>query len=109
MRSLLIALIVAAGFAGPAAAADAVVTKRDIAITLPIRSLPFPRTERAQAAWNERACWSQCGSYTAWAMAECLKRDAQGVCLDRTNHADRTCQRACRISGGPYLPDIFDF
>jgi cellobiose phosphorylase len=65
--------------------------------------------ERAQAAWNERACWSECGSYTAWAMAECLKRDARGVCLDRADHADRACLRSCRISGGPYLPDIFDF
>jgi hypothetical protein len=104
MRSLLIALIVAAGFAGPAAAADAVVTKRDIAITLPIRSLPFPRTERAAAVWNERACWSQCGAYCAWGMVSCLNRDPQGVCLDATNFCDRECLRTCRISGGPYLP-----
>jgi hypothetical protein len=42
-------------------------------------------------------------------MADCLKHDAQGLCLDRTDHSDRMCQRACRTPGGPYLPDIFDF
>jgi hypothetical protein len=109
MRGLLIALIVAAGFAGPAAAADAVVTKREVVVTSSTQRLPFPRTERAQAAWNERACWSECGSHTTWAMADCLKHDAQGICLDRTDHADRACLRNCRTSGGPYLPDIFDF
>jgi hypothetical protein len=42
-------------------------------------------------------------------MADCLRRDAQGLCLDRANHADRMCQRECRQAGGPYLPDVFDF
>ena len=95
-------------FAAPAPA-DALVS-RSGAISAPaVRQLPFPRTERAAAAWNERACWTQCGSYTAWGMADCLNRDPQGVCLDRADRADRMCQRACRTSGGPYLPDIFDF
>jgi hypothetical protein len=109
MRRLLIALIFAAGFASPSFAADMAVS-RSVSIVAPAaHSLPFPRTERAAAIWDERTCWTQCGSHTAWAMADCLKRDAQGLCLDRTDHADRMCQRTCRSSGGPYLPDIFDF
>ena len=110
MRRLLIALILAAGFAAPLLAADAVVSRNaSVAAPTGVRQLPFPRTERAASVWNERACWSQCGSYTAWAMADCLKHDAQMVCIERADHSDRMCQRACRTSGGPYLPDIFDF
>jgi hypothetical protein len=109
MRRLLIAPLLIAGFAVPSLAAD-VAANRSAAIVAPVeRPLPFPRTQRAAAVWDERACWTQCGSYTAWGMADCLKRDPQGVCLDRTDHADRMCQRSCRSSGGPYLPDIFDF
>jgi len=71
--------------------------------------LPFPRTERAAAVWNERACWSQCGAYCAWGMTTCLNRDPQGVCVDVTDKCDRACLRTCRTMGGPYVPDIFDF
>jgi hypothetical protein len=42
-------------------------------------------------------------------MADCLRRDAQGLCVERADHADRMCQRTCRTSAGPYVPDIFDF
>ena len=109
MRRFLIALILAAGFAAPSLAADAVVSRNVSVVAPAVRQLPFPRTERAAAVWNERACWTRCGSYTAWGMAACLNRDAQGVCLERADHSDRMCQRECRTSGGPYLPDIFDF
>jgi hypothetical protein len=109
MRRLLIALVLASGFAAPSLAAD-VVTGRNVSVTASaVRQLPFPRTERAASVWNERACWSQCGAYTAWGMAECFKRDAQRACVERADHADRMCQRECRTAGGPYLPDIFDF
>jgi hypothetical protein len=109
MRNLLIAFILVVGFAAPSLAADAMVNRSVSAGVPAARQLPFPRTERAASVWNERACWSQCGAYTAWGMAECLKRDAQAVCIERADHADRMCQRECRASGGPYLPDIFDF
>lgn len=109
MRCLLIPLVVFAGSAGPSFAADVVVNRHVSEAAPAVRQLPFPRTERAAAVWDERTCWTQCGSATAWGMVDCLKRDAQGVCLDRTDHSDRMCQRACRASGGPLLPDIFDF
>ena len=109
MRKLLIVCLLAAGFAAPALAADAVVNRNVSAIAPAARQLPFPRTERAASVWNERACWSECGARTAWGMVDCLNRDPQGVCLDRANHSDRMCQRECRASGGPLLPDIFDF
>jgi hypothetical protein len=105
MRRVLIALVFAAGFAAPALAAD---MGRYVSAAAP-GALPFPRTERAAAIWDERTCWTQCGAHTAWAMADCFKHDVQGLCLDRTDHSDRKCQRECRRAGGPYLPDIFDF
>jgi hypothetical protein len=42
-------------------------------------------------------------------MVACLERDTQGQCLKRADRGDRMCQRACRTSGGPWVPDIFDF
>jgi hypothetical protein len=70
---------------------------------------PFPLSERAQSVWASGTCWSECGSYTTWNLVACLQHDAQGHCLKRADHGDRMCQRACRTSGGPWLPDIFDF
>jgi hypothetical protein len=111
MNKLLIAPCVA-GVLGlivalPAGAADMSVM-RDWQSGPSVRALPYPRSERAQAVWNERACWSQCGSYNAWAMAACLEQDAQGRCLKLADRADRHCQRSCRTAGGPLVPDIFD-
>ena len=91
----------------PAGAADLAVGPR-LQSEVYVRQLPYPRSERAQAVWNERLCWSQCGSYTTWSMAACLEQDAQGRCLKFADRADRHCQRACRTAGGPLLPDIFD-
>jgi hypothetical protein len=109
MRRFLIALLLTVGFAAPSLAAD-VIARRTASIVAPAeRQLPFPRTERAAAVWDERACWTQCGSYTAWGMADCVRHDAQHLCVERADHADRACQRQCRRAGGPYLPDIFDF
>jgi hypothetical protein len=68
------------------------------------QTLPFPRGERAQSVWASNVCWSECGSYCAWGQAECLSRDTQGTCLKLTDACDRSCQRQCRISGGPLLP-----
>jgi hypothetical protein len=109
MCRLLIALVLAAGFAAPSLAADVAVSRSGPVAAPTVRPLPFPRTERAAAVWDERACWSQCGAPAAWGMADCLTRDAQGLCLDRAGHTDRACQRQCRSAGGPYVPDIFDF
>jgi hypothetical protein len=107
MRSFVVAFALIDLLVLPASAADVSLTHRSAGMSSPV--LLFPRTERAAAIWNERACWSQCGATCTWAMAACLNRDPQGVCLDVTNSCDRTCLRGCRTSGGPYLPDIFDF
>ena len=69
--------------------------------------LPFARSERAASVWAAGACWSECGSYCAWGMTECLERDAQGRCLKLADKCDRYCQRECRSSGGPLLPIEF--
>ena len=64
----------------------------------------FPPSKRAEAVWASNACWTDCGSYTAWNMVVCLERDRQGRCLKLTDAADRHCQRQCRTRGGPCLP-----
>jgi hypothetical protein len=101
---LLFAILVAPG-APQARAADGVIVSRGLSAP---RALPYPRSERAAAIWDERACWSDCGAHTAWGMAGCLERDPQGHCLRAADSADRSCQRQCRTMGGPYVPDIFD-
>jgi hypothetical protein len=74
---------------------------------LQFHSLPFPRSERAAAVWDERACWTECGARTAWGMAACLRYDAQGRCLRLADKADRFCQRQCRMLGGPLVTGFF--
>lgn len=69
---------------------------------------PFPRSERAEAVSAENACWNDCGAHCTWGVAACLRADAQGHCLKLGDACDRYCQRECRTSGGPLLPDIFD-
>ncbi|HZL30895.1 MAG TPA: hypothetical protein VFC54_07525 [Pseudolabrys sp.] len=88
----------------PSNAADRDLARRDAPSVL---VLPFPRSERAQSVWSSGACWSECGSYTAWNLAACLERDRQGRCVKRADSADRACQRECRTSGGPLLPIDF--
>lgn len=92
--------LVALSLALPAAAAD---LKPRIAAA-PGLSLPFARSERAQAVWASGACWRDCGATCAWGQTQCLKRDSQGQCLKLTDDCDRYCQRTCRTSGGPWLP-----
>jgi len=99
LRSAFIVGLLAANVAPQADAADISVWRG----SLFIHQLPFPRGERAQAVWNERACWSDCGSHCAWGMAGCLAYDAQGRCLKLADRCDRYCQRECRTSGGPLL------
>ncbi len=67
-------------------------------------ALPFPRSARAAAVWGESACWRDCQKTCTWGLAGCLKVDAQGHCLAYTDTCDRSCQRECRVQGGPYLP-----
>jgi len=98
LGGLLVGLL-AVPFCPRADAADAAVWRP----SLRVHQLPFPRGERAQAIWNERSCWSECGSHCAWGMSDCLAHDAQGLCLKRADRCDRYCQRECRTSGGPLL------
>jgi len=99
--------------AAPAFGADADVTqhRRDAGAlwrgNMQLHSLPFARSERAAAIWDERACWSECGAHTAWGMTTCLQYDVQGRCLRLADKADRFCQRACRTMGGPLVSGIF--
>jgi hypothetical protein len=64
----------------------------------------FPLSKRADAIRASGRCWSECGSYSTWNMVACLERNRQGRCLKLTDAADRSCQRECRMRGGPLLP-----
>jgi hypothetical protein len=108
-NALLTVFLTAVVFAPAVSAADGLVLLRPAGVNAAIERLPFPRSERAQSVWASGRCWSECGSYCAWGQADCLQRDGQAVCLKRTDRCDRYCQRSCRTSGGPLLPDIFDF
>jgi hypothetical protein len=103
---IFVALLIALLSMPAASAADATLPWRAEPAA---RQLPYPREARANAVWNERACWSGCGSYCAWGMAACLRNDSQGTCLKLTDRCDRACQRGCRNGGGPLVPDPFDF
>jgi|ERR1041384_742497 hypothetical protein len=72
----------------------------------PPQDPPFSRSPRSQAVWDNGACWSQCGSYCAWKLTQCLYEDAtQGNCVINTDSCDLICQRACRSwTSGPFLP-----
>ena len=109
MRVLLLLMMILA-IAAPAAApaADVTVT-RHAALTMPAKSLPFPRSERSQSVWAAGVCWNECGAYCTAGLVGCLKRDAQGQCLQFTDRCDRYCQNRCRTEGGPLLPDLLDF
>jgi hypothetical protein len=89
--------------AAPATASEAAIWRYDRHGQEPA----FPLSKRAQSVWASGACWSECGSYTAWNLAACLEQDRQGYCLKRADAADRACQRRCRTRGGPLLPIDF--
>jgi hypothetical protein len=97
--AILIANVLAVAFMHRADAAGVAVWRGSPTV----HQLPFQRGERAASVWNERACWSECGSHCAWGMAGCLAHDEQGHCLKLADRCDRYCQRECRTSGGPLL------
>lgn len=103
MKSLVLFLVLLLGGISSTAAGDAAIWHYNRHSAEP----PFPLSERAQSIWASGTCWTECGSYTAWNLVDCLKHDTQGRCLKYADHADRNCQRECRTSGGPYLPIEF--
>jgi hypothetical protein len=98
--ALLLALLLGALSTPPATAGEPSVWRYNRHSTEP----PFPLSERAESIWASGACWSECGSYTAWNLVACLEREPQGRCLKHADAADRACQRTCRTRGGPLLP-----
>jgi hypothetical protein len=105
MKSVVLVLILVFAGISQAAAGDGQIWRYNRRSAEPA----FQPSEHAQSIRASGACWSECGSYTTWNLVACLEHDAQGHCLKRTDWGDRMCQRACRTSGGPWLPDIFDF
>jgi hypothetical protein len=115
MRSFGLICLLLAALLGPAVAADRVASNGVPPVIGPHppiwrfnsrpQDLPFQRSHRSQAVWDGGACWSECGSYCAWKLTQCLYDDTtQGSCVVNTDSCDLICQRACRIRGGPFLP-----
>jgi len=105
------ALALAAAMTAPRAAEPTLASASPPVIwryNAPGRTLPFPRSERAESVRASGACWDECGSHCTWGVAACLSHDAQGHCLKLGNACDRYCQRECRTSGGPFVPDLLD-
>ena len=104
MRAVLAFLILAGGLwaAMPASAADTARPRQAAAMSR-IYDLPFPRSERAQNVWDSLSCWSDCGRQCAWGQRDCLRIDAQNLCIAWTDGCDRFCQRTCRRNAGPLL------
>jgi hypothetical protein len=48
-------------------------------------------------------CWRSCEAETARAFQACLRIGNLNGCVQRTETADRDCQRTCRIYGGPLI------
>ena len=112
-RSILLFALLVSGIlmcaAGPASADGPAASRVSRwTMTAPRGEPPFSRSERSQSVWAAGACWSECGSHCAWGQSGCLERDAQGQCLKLTDICDRYCQRECRTSAGPLLPDFLD-
>lgn len=70
----------------------------------PPQPLPFPRSARAQSAWDADGCWRECQSYCTSDLNRCIYQAEQGICLVYGDACDRYCQRTCRTRGGPLLP-----
>lgn len=116
-RALVLALLlVASGLTGPALAADYQPSRYSVPAVVgphpppwrynaPTNEPPFTRSVRSQFVHDSGSCWSECGSYCAWALNGCLYEDTQGRCLAYTDACDRYCQRSCRsFTSGPFLP-----
>lgn len=101
---LILLAIFSAALAKPSSAADLTHWRSTNARIYEATPLPFPRSERAQAVWASLACWTDCGRQCAWGQAACLKVDVQATCIFWTDACDRSCQRQCRLMGGPLLP-----
>jgi hypothetical protein len=122
MRSLVLIFLLVAGVLSPvmgpilASAADRVSANSPPPVigphppvwrfNAPPQDPPFSRSERSQAVWDGGACWSQCQSYCAWSLTQCLYNDGtQGACVVNNDSCDLVCQKSCRSwTSGPFLP-----
>lgn len=101
-HSIVLLALLFGGIVMPAAAADLGATRSGYGQGQ-TSVLPFPRSARAEAVWDETACWRDCQATCTADLAGCLPVDTQGYCVKYTDACDRSCQRECRVRGGPYL------
>ncbi|MGZ7030163.1 MAG: hypothetical protein ACXVG9_12630 [Terriglobales bacterium] len=118
MRSFVLIFLLVAGILSPAAApADERVAGTNVPPVIgphppiwrfngPPQDPPFSRSARSQSVWDAGACWSQCQSYCAWSLTQCLYDDGtQGACAVNNDSCDLVCQKSCRSwTSGPFLP-----
>ena len=102
MRLLLLAaLLMMAGLA-PANAADAGGWRKPLAG--PVSAYrAVPRSAAASLVWAGDACWRGCAMDCGRQLKICLSFDSSGNCLAYNGSCDRSCQRGCRLYGGPLL------
>lgn len=115
MKALALALLLALTM--PAAAAD-VTALRSSHRTLPAyRAVPAYRaapadplpmalrtlSRRSAAVMASTPCWSDCVSTCGAGFQACLRADWPKRCFTLNDACDLTCQKACRLIGGPLV------
>jgi hypothetical protein len=112
MKRMLIGCLFALGIAVPAVAGDYLV-RHEIAFPGAkdgiVHVNPYPTSKRAASIWGSDACWRGCASSCAWHMEACVSGTDADLCRPTFDACNRSCQRSCRTSGGPLLPDFLDW
>jgi hypothetical protein len=106
MKALLIALI--AIIATPALA-DGLSVKSTRAVPGAVQGpdlhiSPYPQSKRSAAVWAGTNCWNDCQTNCGAQFSMCNTSYGPDACRPALDACDRSCQRTCRIKGGPLLP-----
>jgi hypothetical protein len=108
---LMFAGLIVGGSPGPSAAGDYTYENRPH-IVFPgpkgkgiVHVSPYPASKRAASIWLADACWRDCSRHCTWQMETCLRAAGApaDACRPHLDACDRSCQRTCRLRGGPLL------
>jgi hypothetical protein len=111
MKILAALLLLLAGLLAPAAAGD-YSAPHQVVFPGPkggiVHTNPYPTSKRAAAVWAADGCWRTCSSSCAWKLETCVTSTDADICRPALDACDRSCQRSCRLRGGPLL-GFFDW
>lgn len=105
LNALLLAFLVMTS-TGSARAADATYMRGGAVSRMSAPDIPYAPpvpSRRAAAVWASESCWRGCTSQCGAEFQACLRVEWIDNCNNRDNACNRTCQKACRLYGGPLL------